>query len=458
MTLWKTVTVAVVILAAGLSAARAQPARAVAAPSRFTVRADALMKAYIDADSFSGVALVALDGKVLFRRDYGLANRELGVPNGKDTKYRIASLTKQFTAAAILQLVETGKVRLDDPISQYYPAAPQAWSKVTLRHLLSHQSGIYNYTDGMAADPAWFEVSRTPRELVALSHDKPLQFSPGTNFRYTNTGYVLLGMVIEQASGQSYASYLKDHIFEPLGMADTGYDDTSVILPGRASGYAKVGDRWVHPTPMSLTVPFAAGGLYSTADDLLKWDSALHAFKPLSQASVAAMFTDYGGATGFGYGVGKSAQGQVVWSHGGGIGGFSSAIQHMPEDRLTVIVLSNEDGAPTTKIATDLADIFHGVEPRMSKASVTLPTATLDRYVGVYTMGSNEVTITREGNRLSATIPGRPPLELAAESDRGFFARTAEVSLTFAAGPGSEGVDGTITVGSRQVALRRKPR
>src|SRR6185436_15348616 len=182
--------------------------------------------------------------QAIYRRAFGQANREWGVANTPDTEFRLGSITKQFTAAAILQLAEQGKLSLDDPVSKYYAAAPPAWAPITIKHLLTHTSGIPSYT-GL---PTFFSTaqSRTemkPEEIVALTKDKPLEFAPGARFNYDNTGYVLLGVVIEKVSGQTYAQYLQDHIFGPLKLTHTGYDVSETILPKRAAGYERRGGK-----------------------------------------------------------------------------------------------------------------------------------------------------------------------------------------------------------------------
>ena len=339
--------------------ARTDPPAAVGSVS---ARLDALMVSY---PGFSGVVLVAKDGRPVLRKAYGQANREWNIANAPDTKFRLGSLTKAFTAAAILQLQEAGKLSVEDPISKHYPDAPQAWSQITLKHLLTHTSGIPSYT-GL---PQFFvreaRLGRTPAEIVKLTQDRPLEFEPGAKYAYDNTGYILLGYVIEKVSQEPYAQYVEKHIFQPLGMKSSGYDVTEKIIPLRASGYQAGPDGPLINAPfLDMSLPYAAGSLYSTVDDLLLWDQALKSDKLLSEGSRGLMFKDYGFAYGFGWGVDKR-YGHTHIGHSGGINGFSTRLDRYPDDGLTVIVLSNVSSGPITgAVAGELGAIYLGVSAR----------------------------------------------------------------------------------------------
>jgi CubicO group peptidase (beta-lactamase class C family) len=327
--------------------------------SAFATQAEALVNTYVTDGRFSGAVLVARDGKPMLREGFGFANREWDAPSGPDTEFRIGSLTKQFTATAILQLAEQGKLKLDDPIGKYDAAAPKAWDGITLAMLLSHRSGIPDYTDipGFFDGPA--RLDHTPEQLIALTRGAKLDFPPGSKFKYDNSGYILLGHVIEKASGQSYADYLRTHIFQPLGMLHTGYDDSADLLPHRAAGYTKENGVWRNAPFLSMTVPYAAGSLYSTIDDLLVWDQALYAAKPVKQASLDAMFTDHGDGYGYGYVI-ANQDGRRVWWHNGGINGFHTYLARYPDQHVTVAVLANLESAPVEKIGAQLARLSFG--------------------------------------------------------------------------------------------------
>ncbi|MDV2986757.1 UNVERIFIED_CONTAM: serine hydrolase [Methylobacteriaceae bacterium AG10] len=434
-------------LLAGLAGWIAAPARAEA---DFAERADALVAPYIEAGLFSGVILVAKDGKPVFRRAYGLADREWEIANTPQTHFRIGSLTKAFTAAALLKLSEAGRLGLDDSIRRWVPSVPEAWAGVSLRHLLQHRSGIINFT----ALPNYYDqiarVDHTPAQIVALVANDPLLFPPGERFEYSNTNYVLLGMVIEAASGQSYEAYLREAILAPLGLKETGYDDLTMILPRRAAGYRRGRAQWRNAVPMAASSAYAAGALYSTVDDLLAWDEALAGPRLLSEASRAAMFTDNGTGYGLGWFVsrafgkpGDRTSGHRAVGHAGSIPGFLSINDIYPDDRLTVIVLSNTETAPAQKIARDLAALHLGHYE--APEAIVLEDVILDRYPGTYRLGPRAfLTVAREGRGLSARMDGpglrEPAFPFVPESDRTFVSPVADMRLTFETEP-----DGTPT-------------
>jgi CubicO group peptidase (beta-lactamase class C family) len=306
---------------------------------------------YITAESvthsFRGAVLVGIDGKIAFEKGYGLADEEWDAPNTKTTKFRIASLGKQFTAACILLLQERGRLNVQDSISRYLSDLPETWQPVTIHQLLTHTSGIPNYT----SSPQIAKLNRTgatPEEMIALVHDKPLDFKPGTKWSYTNTGYILLGMIIEKASSQSFADFLKSNIFDPLGMTNSGYDRATDILKERASGYQIKDGHLANADFIDMSIPYAAGGIYSTVEDLYRWNEALaRDGKLLAADSLKQMFNEYPEATNlgqhYGYGVVISRQkfGRLLYYHGGGVEGFSSSIQRYPKEGVCIIVLSN---------------------------------------------------------------------------------------------------------------------
>jgi CubicO group peptidase (beta-lactamase class C family) len=309
-------------------------------------------KGLTDAD-----VLVASGGAPVFRAAFGLANREWRISDAPGVAFWIGSMTKQFTALAILQLAEQGKLSLDDPISKFVQAAPSAWREITIRELLTHTSGIPNHTSLPEwADQTW--IDRSPEDLIRFIRDRPLDFAPGTKFQYDNTGYVILGLIVQKASGQSLADYLSAHVFAPLGMTHTGFVGDQV-LSRRASGYERQGTHWLADLWVSPIRESGAGGIYSTADDLLVWDRALNDPKRSGLPDLTPMFTDYGHGYGFGYVI-STQDGHPVWWHNGHVAGFSSIIARYPEDRLTIIVLSNDDGAPVEHFSQDLAALYLG--------------------------------------------------------------------------------------------------
>ena len=349
------VVVASAMALATLAFATASEAR-MALPARGAI--ERVLGGYKAKGVSDAVVLVARDDAPVFRASFGLANREWAIPNAPDVEFWIGSMTKQFTALAILQLAQDGKLSLDDPISRFVQAAPLAWRGITIRHLLSHTSGIPNHTSLPEwAAQTWLE--RSPEDLIGFVRDRPLDFAPGTKFQYDNTGYVILGFIVQKAGGQSLSDYLSARVFTPLGMTHTGFVGDQV-LPRRASGYERQGARWLADIWVSPIQGSGAGGIYSTADDLLKWDKALHDPKRLGLTDLRPMFTDQGHGFGFGYVV-STQDGHPVWWHNGHVAGFSSIIARYPDDKLTIIVLCNDDGAPVEHLSQDLAAMYFGL-------------------------------------------------------------------------------------------------
>src|SRR5579864_1106307 len=321
---------------------------------------------------FRGAVLAGMDGKIIFEKAYGPADEEWDVPNSLKSKFRIASLTKQFTATCVLLLQERGLLHVQDLVSKYLPDMPEAWKGVTIHQLLTHTSGVPNPDYGSKQSKNTDRIGATPGELVTLVAGQPLDFRPGTRWSYSNTGYMLLGMLIEKLSGQPYADFLKTNIFDPLSMTDSGYDRASKILKDRASGYNLENGRLTNADFIDMSVPFSAGGIYSTVEDLCRWNEALdHPGKLLSADSLRQMFTEYPEATHegqhYGYGIVISRQkfGRLLYYHGGGVNGFSSVIQRYPKERLCLVVLSNLESYKPWELADHIAaGIFHLPMPK----------------------------------------------------------------------------------------------
>jgi CubicO group peptidase (beta-lactamase class C family) len=305
---------------------------------------------------FTGAVLVSRGSTILVNKGYGSANLEWQMPNSPATRFRVASLTKQFTAAAIMLLEQRGMLRIEDPVSKYLPDAPAAWRSITVFNLLTHTSGIPDLTT--FPDFAERVTQRTtPEQLVGSFRDKPLDFPPGTDFRYSNSGYILLGYILEKVSGQSYADFIQKNIFVPLGMKSSGYDSNAAIVPMRAQGYAQRAGGVAIADYLDMTVPFSAGGLYSTTRDLLRWEHGLFDGQLLSPSSLARMTTPFKKDYAFGIAVDTDTNGnKVVW-HGGAIDGFTVFMAYVPAEKFAVVVLANIEGAPAKAIAADILAI-----------------------------------------------------------------------------------------------------
>jgi CubicO group peptidase (beta-lactamase class C family) len=321
-------------------------------------RLDQVVQSYAQNKTFMGSVLVARGADVILSKGYGAANLEWDIPNAPSTKFRLGSITKQFTAAAILLLEERGKLKIDDPIKAYMPDAPSTWDRITIFNLLTHTSGIPNFT----ALPEYksLQVSETtPVKTLAAVRDKPLDFFPGEKMLYSNSGYILLGFIIEKVTGGSYARFVQDNIFTPLGMKDSGYDSNTDIIAHRAAGYMPSPNGPVNAGYIHMTIPHAAGALYSTTEDLLRWERALFGGKVLSAASLRKMTTPFKNDYALGV-VATTADGRKVVQHAGGIDGFNTFLAYYPDDKLTVAVLANVNGPAPSAIAAKLATVAHG--------------------------------------------------------------------------------------------------
>jgi CubicO group peptidase (beta-lactamase class C family) len=391
-----------------------------------------VIQPYVTSKQFMGSALVSQDGKVLLSKGYGFANLEWDVPNSATTKFRLGSITKQFTAASILLLEERGKLKVDDLVKKYMADAPAAWDKITIFHLLTHTSGIPSFTgcpDYVSTEAA----PATPESLVARFRDKPLEFQPGEKWNYSNSGYVLLGYLIEKISGQSYSEFVQQNIFTPLGMKDSGYDSNSTVIAHRAAGYAPGANGPVNASFIHMTIPFSAGSLYSTTEDLLRWEQGLFGGKLLSPASLAKMITPFKQDYAFGLAV-STNHGHKVIEHGGGIEGFNTHLAYYPEDKLVVAVLGNLNGRFPGEIAGKLADIAHGVKlvPISERKEVTVSPKILADYAGTYELAPTfSIVMTLEDGHLMTQATNQPKFSLFAESETKFFLKVVDAQVEF---------------------------
>jgi CubicO group peptidase (beta-lactamase class C family) len=313
----------------------------------------------------NGCVLVASEERIILSKGYGMASFELDVPNTPQTIFRIGSITKQFTAVAIVIMHELKLLNVEDPISMYLPSYPNG-DKITIHHLLTHTSGIPNYTSLEDFVPKMRLVSST-EDIIARFADKPLLFEPGEKFDYSNSGYVLLTAIIEQISGRTYEDYIHHAISKPLGMINTGYDNAKKILKNRASGYEVWGDV-VNAEFLEMTIPSGAGGMYSTIEDLYIWGLSLHSQRQISEKAYGSMTTPFKDTYGYGLFIyEEDIMGSLrkVIGHGGGINGFLTEMRHYKNEDLTIIVLSNLVTTQVGPISQQLARIAFGEEMKL---------------------------------------------------------------------------------------------
>ena len=402
-------------LAVPAQSARAQDARALVA------YVDSVAGAFVQTGRTAGVSVaVVKSGRTVLAKGYGFADLENDVPATAETVYRIGSVTKQFTAAAIMRLAEQGKLSLDDTVQRFLPSFPTQGNRVTVRHLLNHTSGIRSYT---SLGPRFGRVMRLdlPHDsLVAMFAGEPFDFRPGERYLYNNSAYYLLGMIVERVSGKSYAQHLQDEFFGPLGLTATRYCDQAPLIKRRAQGYApQPGGTFTNAEPLSMALPYAAGSLCSSVGDLARWTAALAGGKVVSAESYRQMTTPGTLADGkpiaygFGLGVGAVAGHRQV-SHNGGINGFVSELHHYPDDSLVTVVLTNTGSPAAIQLERLVARRALGVP---SPATVAIDAAGLARVAGEYVMAGMRLRLVAE--TLYGRRTGAQPDDTERESQYG---------------------------------------
>lgn len=369
-------------------------------PAEFQRYADSLLTLDYRADRPGASVLVARGSTVLLRTARGIADMDAHQPLRPDSRFRIASVTKQITAAGLLTLVEAGKVKLDDPLSRYIADFP-AGDRITILQLLDHTAGVRNYTNLPGYVDDVIRRDLTTPQLIDLFRDQKPDFAPGTGWEYSNSGYVLLGAVIEAVTGKPWHRYLQDALFEPLGMKQTGYGHDPRVASRTVSGYSAVGDSVVPMRPLSMTQPHAAGGLVSTVDDLLIWSRALHHGRVLKNATYTRMVTPAGKAVNPGYGFGlyvDQVRTHKAYRHGGSMFGFVSSLTYLPDADITVVVLENDDAPNPSEDAHTLVRRLAAKavgDPYPEARAIAVDAATLQKAEGVYRFGGDTVRVLR---------------------------------------------------------------
>jgi len=404
----------------------------------------AYMRASERVDHFSGAVLVAVHGKVIYSQGFGMANLAAKIPNTPATEFRIGSNSKQFTAAAILLLRDRGKLRLNDRICRFLPTCPAAWRPITIVELLTHTSGIPNYT---SVPGFWHRIGKpvTPTRLLATFEDRPLNFKPGARFRYSNSGYVVLGLIVQRVSGEPYRVFLRQNVLLPLGLRHTGYDSDRPAT-GHALGYEQ-GPKGLQPAPyIDMSWIYSAGALYSNLPDLYRWDRALMAGRLLSASSLRDMFTPHvpiscgmlgSAARKCGYGLGLMigrTYGHEEVSHGGEIPGFLSINAFFPHQDVIVIAFDNEFSLTVSKVVKALEAIVFSRSYTVPGAyrSITLAPLALQRFTGLYELAPTfAVSITRHGDQLYEQGTGQSALPIYPYRPTSFFLKAIDAQISF---------------------------
>lgn len=379
-------------------------------------RIDSLIAQYVDNAEFIGTVLIAKEGKALLSKGYGFANKEQKTPHNTRTVFNIASLTKPFTAAMILKLAEQKKLSLDDLLSKYDPSYPSG-DKITIRHLLTHTSGIANYTD----DPSFRAMDQTKevtlQQMMLFFRNKPLDFEPGTKFRYSNSGYTMLGYIIEKITAMSYGEALAHFIFKPLGMQHSSYGPPKESS-NTAKGYGMYYKNFVNPAlAVHPSVSYATGAIYSTVEDLYKWHLALQKSGFLSKESLRLAYQKGMGPYGFGW-FSDSLYGKQRISHDGNIAGYKANINRIPEDDVCVIALSNANNSSVGGMVRNIMNILY--HQPLSKTFAEQPVMAMSdsvkrSFVGFYKVNPNDSTgiaVHLKDTALFVAIDGQPEFEI----------------------------------------------
>jgi CubicO group peptidase (beta-lactamase class C family) len=393
-------------------------------------RMEQVLQSYVSNGTFAGSVLVARGSDVIVSKGYGLANVEWNVPSSPSARFRVASITKQFTAAAILLLEERGRLTIDDLVKTHLPEAPATWDRMTLFHLLTHTAGFPGLPP-TGRQALVDSADGTVAGFVTALMQRPLESQPGERFNYTNSGYLILGHLIQTLTGQSYETFLREHIFTPLGMQDSGLDSPAVIAR-RAGSYTVTRNGLVNASyPSDRIVPNTSAGLYSTTEDLLRWQNALYGGKVLSKVSLDKMTRSFKDDYGLGVYL-RTIDGRRAATHGGGAPPFAN-LTYFFDRGISVVVLGNLSVAPSAEIAGYLGALAHGdtVQLMSEKKAITLAPSVLARYAGVYQFAGRTMTIKVEGGQLAAQPGGGTALPLLAESETRFFNRDINVVVEF---------------------------
>jgi CubicO group peptidase (beta-lactamase class C family) len=405
------------------------------ATSPGTAAFDKIIEAQFPVSEPGAAVLVSRNGKIIYQRAIGMANLELNVPMQNNNVFRIGSITKQFTAMAILQLMEKGKLNVQDEITKFIPGYSMQGYKITIEHLLTHTSGIQDFTS-IKDNVKRIGTDYTPKEMIAYFKDTPMRFAPGTKWEYSNSNYALLGYIIELVSGSTYGQYLQENIFQPAGMNNSSYAAGNGLVKNRVAGYSRGDKDFENAYYISMTQPYAAGAILSTAEDLFKWNQALQANTLLKKETLAKAFTKYklndGTEANYGYGwrFGYVQESPTIW-HGGLINGFRTIAMYLPKEDVYVAVLSNCDCQFPETATERLAALAIG-KPYDHKL-ISVDTATLAGYTGVYENDKGQQRIiSLSGTVLNSQVGRSPKARINAfQADKFFFQDDPMQTLEF---------------------------
>ncbi|MCE3228577.1 MAG: CubicO group peptidase beta-lactamase class family [Bacteroidetes bacterium] len=395
-------------------------------------RLDSIFTAFSKRNQFNGSVLIAKKEKVLLSKGYGTANFTYDIPNSPTTKFKLASVSKQFTAMAILILQEKGLLSTDDKLTKFIPDYPNG-DKITIHNLLTHTSGIPEVTSLPFFDSIMWR-KHSLEEMIAYTKNKALDFEPGSKHQYSNSGYVLLTYIIEKASGKNYGDFMKANIFEPLGMKNSGLWHSHEVIKNTAVGYSMAGDNVMEEVDfIDMSVPSGAGALYSTVEDMYLWDRAFYTEKLVKKSTLEKMMTPFKDNYAYGIRV-DDYSGHKMASHSGGIQGFATIMYHFPEDELYIVILKNVDNQqllPAHRIARAVMYDQKYTLP-VERKIANVDTKIFDRYIGEYELKPGFVfTVSTDNGKIFTQATGQPKCEIYPESECKYFVKIVDAQFEF---------------------------
>ena len=393
---------------------------------------DELLTAYSSQNKLNGSVLVAQKGKIIYQKGFGYRNAEQKIPNDVNSIFQIGSITKQITAAVIMQLQQEGKLSVKDKLSKYFTGFANG-DKITIENLLTHTSGIHNYTDDTVVMKSNLAKHYTQQEMLKLFAGYSPDFEPGTEWRYSNSGYSILGYIIEKVEKKPYEKVVRERIFQPLSMTKSGFDFTNLSSLDKTKGYFTLNPNATPAPIMDSTIAYSAGAIYTTLGDLFKWERAISTNKLLKPESWKIIFTPYKNKYGYGWGI-DSLYGKLLTTHSGGIPGYSSNILRFPQDEIVVIVFDNTSSNAVTVISKNVAAILFNqpYEVPAVKKEISVDTSIMKQYTGEYELAPGfTITVFLEGKNLKAQATGQPSFDLFAEKENVFFLKVVDAKIEF---------------------------
>jgi CubicO group peptidase (beta-lactamase class C family) len=393
---------------------------------------DELLSAYTTQNKLNGAVLVAQKGKIIYQKGFGYRNAETKTSNDANGIFQIGSITKQITVAVIMQLQQEGKLSVQDKLSKYFPGFTNG-DKITIENLLTHTSGIHNYTEDTIFVKSDVTKHYTQAEMLNVFRNYSPDFEPGANWHYSNSGYSLLGYIIEKVEKKPYERVVRERIFQPLGMMNSGFDFTNLSNANKTKGYFSLNPTPVPAPIVDSTIAYSAGAVYTTVGDLYKWERAIYTNKILKPESWKAVFTPYKNKYGYGWGI-DSLFGRLITAHGGGIHGYSSNILRFPADELVIIAFDNSSSNALSNISKHLAAIVlnQPYDVPSAKKEIAVVASILKQYVGEYQFAPNfAITISMGENGLKGQATGQPSFDLYAEKENVFFLKVVDAKVEF---------------------------